>query len=150
MLATPASSTWGLALKGWGYIGVLKQMKVQGFRRIDILGEPPPLKTTALAIRSSACTPQPGHQGPHPPPGSVNTWLLASLSQAMPPTPAQHLCPQQAQAFQGLSICSTASGPVGSPAKEESYFYLFLLNHELNLAANQVTMVTYAGFIAVS
>lgn len=37
-----------------------------------------------------------------------------------------------------------------APAKEESYFYLFLLNHELNLAANQVAMVIYTGFIAVS
>lgn len=47
---------------------------------------------------------------------------------------------------------ASAQPPVAkwvAPAKGESYFYLFLLNHELNLAANQVTMVICTGFTAV-
>ena len=69
----------------------------------------------------------------------------------MPPTPPQHLCggPRPRPSKTWASAQPQVAQWV-APAEEESYFYLFLLNRELNLAANQVTMVTCAGFTAVS
>lgn len=116
----------------------------------DTLGEPGSLvKTRALAFRSIACTPQPGHQGLQ----AVLTPSWAAcfsepISASLPsPSISAGARPRLSKASASAQL-SVAQWVV--PAKEESYFYLFLLNHELNLAANQVTMVTCTGFIAVS
>lgn len=88
------------------------------------------------------------------PQAGLTTELLVSLQHITPPTLTSTSLGGQARAYtlasQSFSICWLPVAQWVAPAKEESYFYLFLLNHELNLAANQVTMVTCTGFIAVS
>lgn len=146
-----APSIWHLAPKGWQYIGgILEQMKAGPGHQEDTLGELSFLvKIRVLAFRGIACTPQPGHQGPQ----TVLTrgWAAAfsePISASLPsPSISTGARPRLSKASASAQL-SVAQWAV--PTKEESYFYLFLLNHELNLAANQVTMVTCTGFIAVS
>lgn len=105
------------------------------------------VKSMALACRGTACSPEPDHQGPHGPQAMLRlTPSLPSSKLGKLEPPPQLSCRKPAQAS------ASAQLPVAqwvAPAKEESYFYLFLLNHELNLAANQVTMVICTGFTAV-
>lgn len=103
------------------------------------------VKSRTLAFGGTACSPGPDHQGPHGPQAML---MLAPLF----PAASESLYPNFPAGSQPQASAS-AQPPVAqwvAPAKEESYFYLFLLNHELNLAANQVTMVICTGFTAVS
>lgn len=97
-----------------------------------------------LTYGSTACSTGPDHQGPHHPEAGLR-WPHGKSDKIGLPTSTILQGPVRASA--------SAQPPVAqwvAPAKEESYFYLFLLNHELNLAANQVTMVICTGFTAVS
>lgn len=71
------------------------------------------VKSMALACRGTACSPEPDHQGPHGPQAMLRpTPLFPATSwqvRVSTPTFLQEASPD-------LSICSAASGPVGSPS----------------------------------
>lgn len=106
------------------------------------------VESMTLACGGTACSPGPDHQEPHDPPGNAeadSSLPGGKLGKLEPPPQLSCGKPAQASASAQLPVAQWVA-----PAKEESYFYLFLLNHELNLAANQVTMVICTGFTAVS